>query len=158
MGQFCIIFRGKEDWKVERPGSQISIVLEDNEIQQREETSGNLCIVLEEKRGWDLYELWDSSKQWKSLRTKSVKCAVQGKMGGKTAQFQASRKVVEIQNYAVKLPWRIVTTHYVVPFSRVTSLRVETAQCEPQSRPSESKFPNQEDFQKWLSVRKKVDL
>lgn len=73
-----------------------------------------------------LCAVWSSRRKGKILRVEGTKCAVQGRIGGITAQLWRPREVVGLKNYAEKQPWRIVTTHCEVPNRKVTSNMAET--------------------------------
>lgn len=107
--------------------SQNYTVLEDNELWPRKDNEGHLCVFLEAQGGWDICALWDSNRKGKRLKTKGVKFVVQDGLDGTAMQFWESRKVTEIWNCAMQLPWRKVTMYWAVPVTKVTSLRVETA-------------------------------
>lgn len=62
------------------------------------------------------------------MRSESEKCVVQARLEGIVAQLWESRKVSKLWNYAVQLPWKTVIAYFVVPVSKVTSLRAETVQ------------------------------
>jgi len=125
----CAVFWGKEYWVEESPKGQICAVLNVSELRLREDTRGHLSAILEAKGGWGIYALWAPTKKDKIYRTGSAKCTVQVRLGGTVAQFWGSREAAGLWNCVVQLPGRTVTAHFTVRGSKVTTLRVEIAQC-----------------------------
>lgn len=109
--QNCVVSRGKEDWLAERIWGQIYTILEDSELLLRKDNGGHLYAVLETRGGFSLYWLQDSNMKGKILRIESVKCAIQVRLEGTTVKFWESRKIVELRNFVMQLPWRTVTMH-----------------------------------------------
>lgn len=60
------------------------------------------------------------------MGNKSAKCIVQARLEETSVQMWESRKIVELWNCVVQLPWRTVIVHYAVLVIKVTSFRVET--------------------------------